>query len=99
MIDTEKRKKDFTQGDPLVVRKEKEMTNAQAIVQPDRTEAYLVVKLKATSTEELRRFLAGPWTASILLPEEIEELYHELHQKEVSPLDGTAEDFVEMGRD
>jgi hypothetical protein len=43
--------------------------------------------------------MAGPWTASILSPEEIEELYQELHQKEASPLDGTAEDLVEIGQD
>ncbi len=94
-----KREKYLTRRDRLPVRKEKEMTNAQAILQQDRTKASFVAELKAKSTEELRCFMAGPWTASILSPDEIEELYQELQQKEASPLDGTEEDFVEMGQD
>jgi len=83
----------------LPVRKEKEMTTAQARLQPDKTEIYFVAELKAKSTEELRRFMAGPWTASILSPEGIEVLYQELQQREASALNGTEEDFVEMGLD
>ena len=51
------------------------MTNAQAIAQLDKSEEYFVVELKKKPTQELRRFLAGSWTASILSPEAIEELY------------------------
>jgi hypothetical protein len=69
----------------LSARKEMEMTNSQAIVQLDRTEEYFVAELKTKPTAELRRFLMGPWTASILSPEAIEELYQELRQKEEPP--------------
>ena len=63
------------------------MTNAQAIVQRDTSEEYFVVQLKKKATQELRRFLAGSWTASILSPEAIEELYRyqEKRQKEELP--------------
>jgi hypothetical protein len=60
------------------------MTNSQAIVQLDKSEEYFVVELKKRPTQELRRFLVGSWTASILSPEAIEELYRyqEKRQKE-----------------
>lgn len=75
------------------------MTNAQLTSYANRTEAFLIVKLKVSSAEELRRFLAGPWTASVLSPEELEELYQELHQQEASARNETAEEVVEVGRD
>jgi hypothetical protein len=75
------------------------MTTNQAILQRERTEAPFVAELKAKSAPELRCFMSGPWTASILSPEAIEELYQILQQEEESSLDGTAEDFVEMARD
>jgi hypothetical protein len=63
------------------------MTNSQAIVQLDGTEENFVAELKKKSTQELRCFLAGSWTASILSPEAIEELYQyqELRRKEEPP--------------
>lgn len=63
------------------------MTNSQASMQLDRTEEYFVAELKAKPTEELRRFLAGPWTAAILSPQALEELYQyqELRQKMETP--------------
>lgn len=63
------------------------MRNAQVIPQRDEAEEELVVWLKAKSIEELDQFLAGPWTASILSCETIEELYayQERRQKEESP--------------
>ena len=63
------------------------MTNSQASMQLDRTEENFVAELKAKPAEELRRFLAGPWTASILSPQAIEELYQyrEIHQKVETP--------------
>jgi hypothetical protein len=63
------------------------MTNSQASMQLDRTEENFVAELKAKPTEELRRFLAGPWTASILSPQALEELYQyqELRQKVETP--------------
>lgn len=83
----------------MSVREEKEMTYAQKIVQRERTEEDVIAWLTAKSTEELRRFMMGSWTASILSPKEIEELYHELQQREASPRDGTEEDFVEISQD
>ena len=63
------------------------MTTSQASMQLDRTEEYFVAELKAKPTEELRRFLAGPWTAAILSPQALEELYQyqELRQKVETP--------------
>ena len=71
----------------MSVRKEKEMTYTQTIAQRERTEEDVITWLTAKSTEELRRFLAGSWTASILSPEAIEELYQyqEHRQKEETP--------------
>jgi hypothetical protein len=66
------------------------MTTVEAILQHDRIEASFVAELKAKSAPELRCFMSGPWTASILSPEAIEELYQILQQKEESSLDGTA---------
>jgi hypothetical protein len=73
-------------------RKEIEMTNSQASVQIDKTEEYFVAELKAKPAQELRHFLAGPWTASILSTEAIEELYQyqKLQQKEETPQQQTA---------
>ena len=75
------------------------MTNFQAIAQQKRVEEYFVAELETKSTEELRRFLASPWVASIFSPEAIEELYQELQQREASPLEGTEESFIVMGQD
>ena len=83
----------------MSVRKEKEMTYTQTIAQRERTEEDVITWLTAKSTEELRRFTMGSWTASILSSKEIEELYHELQQREASPRDGTEEDFVEISQD
>ena len=71
----------------MSARKEKEMTNLQASAQLDRTVEYFVVELKTKPTQELRRFLAGPWTASILSSQAMEELYQyqECRQKEEKP--------------
>lgn len=76
----------------MSVRKEKEMAIARTNLQSDRTEAYFVVQLKAKSTEELRRFLAAPWTASLLSPEEIEDLSQELQERKEKY-------YVEVGQD
>jgi hypothetical protein len=75
------------------------MTIVQEILQRDRTAASFVAELKTKSTQELRRFMAGPWTASILSPEEIEELYQTLKQTEGSSQAWTTEDFVEIAQD
>jgi hypothetical protein len=75
------------------------MTIVQEILHRDKTEASFVAELKTKSTQELRRFMAGPWTASILSPEEIEELYQTLQHTEGSSLDWTTEGFVEMAQD
>jgi hypothetical protein len=75
------------------------MTIVQEILQRDRKGASFVAELKTKSTQELRRFMTGPWTESILSQEEIEELYQTLQQTEGSSLDWTTEDLVEMVQD
>ena len=75
------------------------MTTNQVSLNSEKTEASFVVDLKRKPMQELRRFMAGPWTASILSTEEIEEIYQSLEQKEVASLDETEENFVEVGRD
>jgi hypothetical protein len=75
------------------------MTYVQEMLRQDRSKEPFVVELKTRSTQELSRFMAGPWTASILSPAEIEELLVELDQRGVSPLDWTEEGDGEMGRD
>ena len=68
------------------------MTNSQASVQINKAEEYFVAELKTKSAQELHHFLAGPWTASILSSEAIEELYQyqKLQQKEEIPQQQTA---------
>jgi hypothetical protein len=73
-------------------RKEMDMTNSQASVQVNKAEEYFVAELKTKPAQELHHFLAGPWTASILSSEAIEELYQyqKLQQKEEIPQQQTA---------
>jgi hypothetical protein len=75
------------------------MITDQLPLKSDKTEASFVVDLKRKPAQELRRFMAGPWTASILSSEEIEDIYQRLQQKEVASLDETEENFVEIGLD
>ena len=75
------------------------MITDQVSLNNEKTEASFVADLKRKPTKELRRFMAGPWTASILSPEEIEEIYQSLEQKEVASLDETEENFFEIGQD
>jgi hypothetical protein len=65
----------------------------------DKIEASFVEDLKRKPVQELRRFMAGPWTAAILSPEEIEEIYQRLQQKEAASPDEKEENLVEMGLD
>ena len=78
--------------DCMSSRKETEMSNSQAGVQIDKAEECFVAELKTKPAQELGHFLAGPWTASILSTEEIEELYQyqKLQQKEETPQQRTA---------
>jgi DNA helicase IV len=75
------------------------MTTDQVPLKSDKIEASFVVDLKRKPMQELRRFMAGPWTASILSSEEIEEIYQRLKQKEVTSSDETEDNFVAMGKD
>ena len=75
------------------------MAYVHTIAQRERTEENTRAWLTTKPTQELRRFMAGPWTASLLLPEEIEELYQELQSKEASPRYATEEDLGMMGQD
>ena len=53
------------------------MTNTYLSLR-DKTEETFVAELESKSTLELGQFIMGPWTASILSPEAIEELYRDL---------------------
>jgi hypothetical protein len=75
------------------------MTNVQAIAQRDEVEEELVAWLRTKPTQQLRQFLATAWVASLLSPEAIEELYHELQHQEAASLDRTIEAFIEIGQD
>jgi hypothetical protein len=70
------------------------MTYVQTIEQRERTEEDLIAWLTAKPTQELRRFMATAWVASLLSSEAIEELYQELQRKAA-----TEEDIGEMGQD
>lgn len=72
------------------------MRNMQAIAQQDETEEALVAWLKAKSPEGLRQFLATAWVVSLLSPEAIEKLYHELQQQEAAWREGREEDLIEV---
>jgi hypothetical protein len=75
-------------------RKEKEMANSHVSLR-DKTEENFVAELKSKSTLELYQFMVGPWTASILSPEAIEELYRYLKLRiEETPQQEDAEIFV-----
>jgi len=73
-------------------RKETEMTTSQTSVQLDKTEEDFIAELKTKPAKELHNFMAGPWTAAILSPEAIEELYQyqQLQQQEVTTQQQTA---------
>lgn len=73
------------------------MTTIQIPLKSDKTEASFVEDLKTKPIQELRRFMAGPWTASILSSQEIEEIYQWLQQKEATSPDEIVETFVEIG--
>jgi hypothetical protein len=53
------------------------MITAQEFAQRDKAEENLMAWLQAKSPQEFRQFLAGSWTACLLSPEDLEELYKE----------------------
>ncbi len=75
------------------------MTTNQVPPNGSKTEPSFVVELKRKPIPELLSFISCPWTASILSPEEIEEIYQSLQQNGVTWLDVTEESFIEMGQD
>ncbi len=75
------------------------MTTNQVPLNGNKTEASFVVELKRKPMLELLNFISCPWTASILSPEEIEEIYHSLQQNGFTWLDETEESFFEIGLD
>jgi hypothetical protein len=60
------------------------MRTAQTTTKRHKIEEELIAWIEAKPTQELSQFLAGSWTASLLSPEAIEELYRyrERRQKE-----------------
>jgi hypothetical protein len=75
------------------------MITEQIPLKGDKKDSSFVVDLKTKPIQELRRFMSGPWTASILSPEDIEDIYQKLRQKENASLDEMEENFSEIGRD
>ena len=53
------------------------MMTAEELTQRDQAEEELIAWLEAKSTQEVRQFLARSWMASLLSPEDLEELYEE----------------------
>ena len=60
------------------------MRTGQPTTKRHKIEEELIAWIEAKPTQELSQFLAGSWTASILSPEAIEQLYRyrERRQKE-----------------
>ncbi len=75
------------------------MTTNQVPLNGSKTEASFVVDLKRKPLPELLRFISCPWTASILSPVEIEEIYQSLQQNGVTWFDETEEHLIEIGMD
>ncbi len=75
------------------------MTINQIPLNGSKTEASFVVELKRKPVPELLSFISFPWTASILSPVEIEEIYQSLKQQGVTWLDETEVSFIEIGMD
>ena len=75
------------------------MTTNQVPLNGDKTEASFVAELKRKPKPELLNFISCPWTASILAPEAIKEIYQSLQQKDMTSQHGTEESFIEMGLD
>ncbi len=75
------------------------MATNQVPLNGNKTEASFVVELKRKPIPELLSFISYPWTASILAPEEVEEIYQSLQQNGVTWLDETEQSFIEMGLD
>ncbi len=63
------------------------MRTMQARAYRDKAEEELIVWLKAKSPEELRQFFATAWVSSLLLPETIEEFYHEFRRQDAASVD------------
>jgi hypothetical protein len=75
------------------------MTTNQVPLNGDKTEASFVAELKRKPKPELLNFISYPWTASILPPEEIKEIYQSLQQKDTTSQHETEESCIEMGLD
>lgn len=75
------------------------MSTEQGSLNCDKTESTFVVDLKGMPEQELLLFISCPWTASILSPREIEEIYQSLQQRDITSLVEAEESFIEMGMD
>lgn len=75
------------------------MTTNQVPLNGNTTEASFLAELKRKPKPELLNFISCPWTASILSPEEIQEIYQNLQQKDITSQDKTEESFIEMSLD
>ena len=75
------------------------MTTNQVPLNGNKTEASFVAELKRKPKPDLLDFISCPWTASILSPEEIKEIYQSLQQKDIPSQHEKEESFIEMGLD
>ncbi len=73
------------------------MTTNHVPLNGNKTETSFVAELKKKPKSELLNFISHPWTASILSPEETEEIYQSLQQNGVTWLDETEQSFIEIG--
>jgi hypothetical protein len=80
-------------------RKEKAMTNTQITSDTNRAGSSLLIRLKLSTPQDLRRFLEYPWSASLLTPAQREELFAELLPMDEALQDRTEAEFIEVGRD
>ncbi len=75
------------------------MTNTQRPSVTNRAGSSLLIRLKLSTPQGLRRFLEYPWSASLLTPAEREELSAELLPPDEALQDRTEAELIEVGRD
>jgi hypothetical protein len=75
------------------------MTTHQVQPNGNKPEASFVAELKRKPKPELLDFISYPWTASILSPEEIKEIFQNLQQENTPSQHVTEECSIEIGLD
>jgi hypothetical protein len=75
------------------------MTNTHISSHTNRAGNSPLIWLKLSTPQDLRHFLESPWSASLLTPVEIEELYAEFLPMDEALQDRTEAELIEVGRD